>query len=274
MTRAVVAALGVLGIGAASTRAQEVTRSRGSRFDWSPVRVLVISDPKAGVELFLFVEDSESEGFQRLNAHEQLFIPSQAVAWVAAAESSLADTSQFHPVTLMARDSSTLVIVRGRAGEAPSGRAVLAYYPPPDTGDPKPLDIQVTLEQARDFLDAFRVRSQESHYDATAPPPDSTLLNALALIQPHPELLSAPPVQYPEEMRSQGLEGTVELRVMVDTLGRVQPGSIQVLSSPADAFTAEAKRMILKARFRPARLNGRAVRALINVPVRFALTHH
>lgn len=269
MKRVLVLMLGVLFVGGA--RAQQVVTTRGSRFDWPPVRLLVVADSTAGVEVFLFLDRSGKPGTETMSGQAQTFTPGDAVAWAAAAESSLADTLRFRPVTLLSHDSSTLVIARGRGGEASSGTAVLAYYPRPDTGNPQPLDIQLAPAQATAFLKALRVHALESRYDSAAPARNFIPSELVALMRPRPEVLSGPPPQYPEEMRSRGIEGTVELRAMVDTLGRVEPASIEVLRSSAEPFAAAAKRMVLKTRFRPAQLNGRAMRMQVIIPVRFTL---
>lgn len=272
MRRTLLVAMGLLGLSNVAT-AQE-TRSRGSKFEWPPIRIMVISDGAAGVELYLFLDQSATPGTQAMTGRVQNFTPAEAVAWVAAAESSLADSTRFHPVTLLAHDSSALVVARGRMGTAAHDSVVLAYYPRPDTIESLPIDIQLTSPQATAFLEAFRDRSLESHYDPAAPRSDSTFLTVLALMRPYPEVLSMPPLQYPEEMRVRGMEGTVQLRLIVDTLGQVEVGSVEVVSGSNPEFVAAAKAAVLKARFRPAQLNGRAVRSQIVVPVRFTLTHH
>jgi TonB family protein len=52
----------------------------------------------------------------------------------------------------------------------------------------------------------------------------------------------------------------------------VEPASIVAVSSANRAFEASARAYILSAHFRPARVRGRAVRVLIQVPVDFRLT--
>jgi protein TonB len=94
---------------------------------------------------------------------------------------------------------------------------------------------------------------------------------AAALVQEAPVLLSAPPPLYPRELRNAGVEGTVVLRLVVDTLGRAEPGTIETVRSDHPALVGPAARSLRLARFRPARMFGRAVRVLVEVPVRFRL---
>jgi protein TonB len=84
-----------------------------------------------------------------------------------------------------------------------------------------------------------------------------------------PALLSPPPA-YPELLRRAGIQGHVLLQAVVDTTGRVEPNSVKILKSSSPGFNVPTKRWALDARFRPARLQGRAVRVLVNLPVDFS----
>ena len=92
-----------------------------------------------------------------------------------------------------------------------------------------------------------------------------------ASVTEHPMLLSSPP-PYPELMRMAGIRGRVLLEAIVDTVGRVEPSSIRILASPSPGFDEPTRRWAASARFRPARLEGRAVRVLVNLPIDFATT--
>jgi periplasmic protein TonB len=91
------------------------------------------------------------------------------------------------------------------------------------------------------------------------------------LVQERPELLAGPPPAYPPALREAGVEGDVVIQVVVDTLGRPEPASARIVQHAAPGFETSALRAILAARFRPARVWGRAVRVLVQVPVAFNL---
>jgi protein TonB len=91
-----------------------------------------------------------------------------------------------------------------------------------------------------------------------------------ALVQEAPILLAAPPPPYPDLLRQAGIEGRVLLQAIVDTTGRIEPGSMKILKSPSDAFDEPVKQWALKALFRPARFEGRAVRVLVRLPLDYA----
>lgn len=61
------------------------------------------------------------------------------------------------------------------------------------------------------------------------------------------------------------------LQAMVDTAGRVEQGSIRVLSSSHQAFEAAAIEMLRATRFLPGRSGERPVRALVRVPFKFQI---
>ncbi|MBD0320972.1 MAG: TonB family protein [Gemmatimonadetes bacterium] len=63
--------------------------------------------------------------------------------------------------------------------------------------------------------------------------------------------------------------GQVMLQFVVLENGRVDPGTVTVLESSSRAFVAPARRVIGRARFAPATLGGRPVKARVTFPVRW-----
>jgi len=92
-----------------------------------------------------------------------------------------------------------------------------------------------------------------------------------AIVEEKPAVLSGPPPSYPELLKQAGIQGRVLVQAIVDTLGRAESGSIKVLQSPNPGFDQSAKNYVQKALFRPARVHGRAVRVLIQIPIEFRL---
>jgi protein TonB len=90
-------------------------------------------------------------------------------------------------------------------------------------------------------------------------------------VEEPPVLLSHPAPGYPELLRSAGIEGRVVVEAVLDTLGRVERGSLRIVSSTHALFVPEASALVLGSRYRPARFGGMAVRVRIQVPVDFAL---
>lgn len=90
----------------------------------------------------------------------------------------------------------------------------------------------------------------------------------LATTEP-PELTGAPPPLYPVHLRRAGIEGRVLVSVVVDTLGRAEMASLQVLEAAHPDFIPPVREALAKAMFRPARAAGRAVPVGVTVPFNF-----
>lgn len=92
-----------------------------------------------------------------------------------------------------------------------------------------------------------------------------------AIVEEKPAVLSGPTPQYPELLRQAGIQGRVMVQAIIDTLGRAEPNSVKVLQSPNPGFDQSAKTYVLKTLFRPARVHGRAVRVLVQLPIDYRL---
>ena len=62
--------------------------------------------------------------------------------------------------------------------------------------------------------------------------------------------------RYPSMLQSAGLEGDVRTQFVVDTLGRVERSSVQVLESTHEMFTTSVRDALLPARVEPRDLAG------------------
>jgi protein TonB len=90
-------------------------------------------------------------------------------------------------------------------------------------------------------------------------------------VEEPPVLLTHPALRYPEILRQAGIEGRVMVEAVIDTLGRAEPGSLRVLTGAQSLFEREALAVVVGSRYRPGRVDGRAVRVRVQVPVNFAL---
>ena len=81
---------------------------------------------------------------------------------------------------------------------------------------------------------------------------------------------SSPP-RYPESLRSVNVEGIVVMRFIVSADGKVEPGSIQVVSTPHKLFGDAVRTALLNTRYRPAEADGKAVRQLVEQSFSFRL---
>ncbi len=92
------------------------------------------------------------------------------------------------------------------------------------------------------------------------------------VVEERPALIPGLPPDYPSLLQQAGIQGQVLVQFIIDTLERVEPGSIRVLESPNPGFDAPSRGYILHAMFRPARMHGRPVRVLVTLPVLYQLT--
>ena len=81
----------------------------------------------------------------------------------------------------------------------------------------------------------------------------------------------SPHPQYPDTLRSANVEGEVLIQFVVDTSGRVEPGTVKVLKSTHPLFTKSVKDALVTMRFSPAEIAGRKVRQLVQMPFVFSL---
>ena len=63
----------------------------------------------------------------------------------------------------------------------------------------------------------------------------------------------------------------MQVTFVVGTNGRVEPGSIKVLSTPHRLFSEAVRSALLETRFRPAEVGGRPVRQLVAQSFSFKL---
>ncbi len=77
--------------------------------------------------------------------------------------------------------------------------------------------------------------------------------------------------RYPESLRSAGIDGRVLVRFTVDTTGRIDPRSIEVLESTNELFTQAVRAALPGFRFTPSMWRGSRVRAAAEMPFQFVL---
>lgn len=98
-----------------------------------------------------------------------------------------------------------------------------------------------------------------------------------ATVDRQPRLTNQPAISrmlqrlYPERLRDMGIEGRVVIQFVIDANGRVEMGSVQILSSSHQAFVGPAREVMDDMRFRPARVGGRDVRMLTQMPISFTV---
>ena len=114
-----------------------------------------------------------------------------------------------------------------------------------------------------------------------APPstPEPPTAVSVEVVEVRPEIANRREVErmlersYPPLMRDAGVTARVVVQMIIDEEGRVEPGSVAIQSATHDGFRDASVRAAEKFRFRPARLNGRAVPVIIAIPIDWKLDH-
>jgi protein TonB len=75
--------------------------------------------------------------------------------------------------------------------------------------------------------------------------------------------------RYPAALERSGGAGRVLARFVVDARGRVEPRTVVIVATDHELFTAAVRRALAAYRFAPARVGGRAVRQLVEMPFVF-----
>ncbi|MBD3178535.1 MAG: TonB family protein [Candidatus Latescibacteria bacterium] len=95
------------------------------------------------------------------------------------------------------------------------------------------------------------------------------VFEAYELDQPPQTIVKVPPV-YPYKAREQGIEGIVQIKVLVNTDGTV--GKVQILGARPEGFFEKAvMRAVPNWKFNPGKIEGNAVTAWVVTNVRFQL---
>jgi protein TonB len=110
--------------------------------------------------------------------------------------------------------------------------------------------------------------------DQRETPPDQGVYD-ISSVEVKPSLSNSSDVQralernYPPLLRDAGVGGTVQLSFRVNEDGRVDPSTIEVVSSDNEQFSEAAKKVVERMRFRPAKVNDRPVKVLVQLPITF-----
>jgi protein TonB len=209
-----------------------------------------------------------------------------AVAATGRAASRPPEPESPPPVFVVARAAEAPPTARGPAARPGRGARGGAAAPPtaptlrlPDVAGPPASDLApADAAPARAVVDvADFVRSglgtaagDRAAGDRAAGAGRGGPFDAAAVDEPVvPDPGNRPP-RYPEALRAAGLGGRVVARFVVDTSGRVEPGSVEIAASDDPRLAGAVREAVPRLRFRPARAGGVRVRQLVEQPFAFA----
>ncbi len=74
---------------------------------------------------------------------------------------------------------------------------------------------------------------------------------------------------YPTELRRSGVAGEVEIQFVVNTNGKVDPSSVEVVDATVPALGEAAKAVVKDLEFTPAKVGNTTVRARVVLPIAY-----
>jgi periplasmic protein TonB len=101
--------------------------------------------------------------------------------------------------------------------------------------------------------------------------PNSDAVFTASIVEEQPERLAGPQPVFPDLLKQAQIQGRVLARAIIDTTGRIEPNSIKILQTPNPGFNPGVIDALRKSLFRPARVHGRAVRIMIDIPFDFTI---
>jgi TonB family protein len=91
-----------------------------------------------------------------------------------------------------------------------------------------------------------------------------------SMVDEKPEVLSGP-LHYPDAARQAGITGRVIVQAIVGVDGHAERTSIRIIQHVNRDLEEAARYYVNNARFKPARIGGRPVRTLVNLPIDFKI---
>ncbi|MFI5235072.1 MAG: energy transducer TonB [Gemmatimonadales bacterium] len=252
----------------------ESARSFGE-LNLAALDVLIIPDSSQGVRILLIPAMRTRDG-TALPPFDADFDPARVTTWLNAADAvaraparvkdSAARTLQ--TPGLVARDSSILLLRRDRNGSQWTTLTTLVFLGPRGG---QGLRIGLWPAEVRQLIsELFRAQAESRVDTMIAAPVSAGVVPEAELGEPPAPILGSVHVGYPESARLMRQPGRVRLSFVVDTVGRVEPASVRVISATDLIFAPNAIHAVLNEQFRPGRMkDGQAVRVLVTQQLDF-----
>lgn len=161
--------------------------------------------------------------------------------------------------------------VNAARGQQPSDLAAPTLVPPIEIPTALPdIDYAKAPTRLEDFATGRR-RQLGGEIGGTGNAPTSDVYFDWQVERPAAVLPGSRGPDYPAVLREAGVEGVVVVQFVVDTLGRADLGTIEVVRSDHAFFTSAVKRTLETMRFLPAEVGERKVRQRVVQPFQFTL---
>lgn len=155
--------------------------------------------------------------------------------------------------------------------QRPPVKKTLKKLPKKIRKKPEPKHINKTRPAIKNTTPDLKNISTQPAVDTGNEPDEEVLPSPMPFfkLSDLPRFLHREKPIYPEDMRSRGNTGTVELSVLIDKTGKVR--KITILKSAGESFDQAAIQAIYASSFMPAMIDGKPVTALLKMPVKFKL---
>jgi TonB family protein len=127
-----------------------------------------------------------------------------------------------------------------------------------------PFDFSISSKSERGSVGEAQAVQPKTQSPASPPTPLDGSSNSLATAK-----AGNPSPEYPAALRQAGIKGVVLTQFIVNADGTVDAASLKVLKSDHPEFTESVKKTLPNLRFEPAKVEGRAVRQLMQMPFEF-----
>lgn len=244
----------------------------GVLFSWGSINVALAPDNTAGLRLLSATTPKAGPAVGQ-RSFEVALIPDSAERWAASAESLVAhppDTGWSETRALLSRWGSGIMLALHRERAGGDVERILVFV----QAGKAVLRVTLTGNTATDFITAVQEQALQARWAPRPPKVISTgvptTLDTGAVVR-SPRYLRGPMLVYPEELRLQSVTGAVWAHFIVDSTGRVEDSTFQVIYSSSRQFSAAVRRWAEGARYEPAAINGHPIPVLVEVPFTFTL---
>ena len=233
-------------------------------FEWTNFTAAIMPDSVLGVVVLARPENRELTPFLGR------FLPAAAGAWAAALDSLLQlPTPEAGATETLPGDDGSFLAFRADS----AGRVALIFR----AYRSEPYSVIISRELLHSFAEALQAQSRQSAREAGDEPPVShDAAGAVFWLiegdsgsrEPSPVSLPAP--HYPPALRERGMGGFVWLRYVIDTRGRTEKGSVEIIWASHPDFGRAAADAVRGGRFRPGRYKGAVVRSGVFQTITFS----
>jgi periplasmic protein TonB len=77
---------------------------------------------------------------------------------------------------------------------------------------------------------------------------------------------------YPRGLRDAGIGGSVQVRFIIDTDGKVDPTSVEIVAASVNALGEAATKALEDIQFTPGKKDGASVRSMVVMPIVYAVS--